>query len=152
MTKKKIVFIAILLFIIISGLILMSKKNKNQGEVCFKGSCLNVELALTSQARERGLMFRENLDLDKGLLFVYEKEGEYSFWMKNVLFPLDIVWINENKEIVFISENTPPCSEDSCPSIKPGKEAKYVLEINEGGSEKMGFVVGDKLEISLSEL
>lgn len=95
--------------------------------------------------RSRGLMYREGLDSDKGMLFIFEKEGEYPFWMKNTLISLDIIWINENKEVVFISENAQPCSEEySCPSISPGKNAKYVLEINGGTSERIGLKIGDK--------
>ena len=126
----------------------MNKYSKKQGRVCFKDNCFNVELALTPQDKNQGLMFRESLELDKGMLFIYEKSGKYSFWMKNVLFPLDIIWIDENKEVVFISENILPCKSDPCPSVKPDKEAKYVLEINGGLSEKIGLAVGDRLEIS----
>ena len=93
----------------------------------------------------RGLMFREKMDADKGMLFIFEKEGEYPFWMKNTLIPLDIIWINEDKEVVFISENAQPCNEEySCSSINPGNNAKYVLEINGGISEKIGLKIGDK--------
>ncbi len=93
-------------------------------------------------------MFREKLDLDKGMLFIFEEEGEYSFWMKNTLIPLDIIWINKAKEVVFISGNTQPCQEEySCSSINPGKNAKYVLEINAGIAEKIGLKVGDKITI-----
>jgi len=126
----------------------MNKYSKKQGRVCFKDNCFNVELALTPQDKNQGLMFRESLELDKGMLFIYEKSGKYSFWMKNVLFPLDIIWIDENKEVVFISENVLPCKLDPCSSVKPDREAKYVLEINGGLSEKIGLAVGDRLEIS----
>ena len=60
---------------------------------------------------KNGLMFRENMDSDRGMLFIFEKEGEYPFWMKNTLIPLDIIWINKDKEVVFISENAQPCEE-----------------------------------------
>ena len=66
--------------------------------------------------------------------------------MKNTLIPLDIIWINANNEVVFISENTIPCEKDFCPSIEPVREAKYVLEINGGLVEKIGLKIGDKLE------
>lgn len=121
---------------------------KDKNRVCFENNCFNVEIAETDSERSRGLMFREKLDLDKGMLFIFEEEGEYSFWMKNTLIPLDIVWINEVKEVVFIGENARPCTEEYvCPSINPGKNAKYVLEINAGIAEKIGLKIGDKINL-----
>ena len=93
-------------------------------------------------------MFREKLDADKGMLFIYEKEGKYPFWMKNTLIPLDIIWIDKNKEVVFISANAQPCKEDYCPSILPPENAKYVLEINGGVSEKIGLAIGEAVDIA----
>ena len=120
---------------------------KKQGRVCFKDYCFSVELAITSRERSNGLMFRESLDPEKGMLFVFEKEGKHALWMKNTLISLDIIWINENKEIVFINENTQPCKEQPCPIIEPAENAKYVLEINGGISKKIGLIVGDKINI-----
>ncbi|MDD2665965.1 MAG: DUF192 domain-containing protein [Methanocellales archaeon] len=115
-----------------------------QNQVCIKGTCFYVELATTPDERARGLMFREHLDPDKGMLFIFEEEGVHPFWMKNTLIPLDIIWISEDKEVVFISKNTQPCEADICPSINPDKKAKYVLEVNGGVSDKIGLRVGDK--------
>jgi len=149
--KKKFpltVFLSVILFLIFI-IILFSFHPRNQNQVCFKDNCFTVELAITTQERTRGLAFREKLDLDKGMLFVFENEGEYSFWMKNTLIPLDIIWINEDKEVVYISENTQPCKEDFCPSINPRKNAKYVLEINGGISKEISLNIGDKTELKI---
>ncbi len=89
-------------------------------------------------------MFREELDSNKGMLFVFSDEAKHSFWMKNTLIPLDIIWINENKEIVFISENNQPCVFDFCPAIYPDEKAKYVLELNGRTISKINLKVGDK--------
>jgi uncharacterized membrane protein (UPF0127 family) len=67
--------------------------------------------------------------------------------MKNTHIPLDIIWINANKEVVFISEFTEPCKTFFCPQINPQVNAKYVLEINAGLSQKFDFKVGDFVEI-----
>ncbi|HIH36825.1 MAG TPA: DUF192 domain-containing protein [Methanocellales archaeon] len=109
-----------------------------------KDNCFYVELAATPDDRTLGLMFREHLDPDKGMLFIFEEEGVRPFWMKNTLTPLDIIWISEDQEVVFISKNTQPCKTDICPGINPGKKAKYVLELNGGISDKIGLSVGDK--------
>jgi hypothetical protein len=141
--KRKLFLIIILIFILIVVTITLLHK-KDQSKVCFEDTCFIVELAIKPRERSRGLMFRDHLDEDKGMLFIHEREGEYSFWMKNVSIPLDIIWINEEKVVVFISENAQPCS-DSCPSIKPSGKAKYVLEINGGISDEIGLKVGDKI-------
>lgn len=133
-----------LIFIAVS----MNNEKEKQSQVCFKNYCFNVELAKTAEEMRNGLMFRQGLDSDKGMLFIFEKEGEYSFWMKNTLIPLDIIWINKDKEVVFISENTRPCEEGKpCLSVNPDRDAEYVLEVNGGTAEKIGLKVGDKITI-----
>ncbi len=138
----------ILFLIFIAGLILYPyfKKEKKEERVCFKNHCFLAELVLTPEEKSRGLMHRKSLDKDRGTLFIYEKEGERSFWMKNVLIPLDIIWLSEDKKVVYIAENCQPCPELPCPTIKSDKAAKYVFEINGGLASKIGLSVGDELE------
>lgn len=146
----KIFLIFFLIFIV--GLILYPyfKKEKKESQVCFKNYCFSAELALTPEQKRTGLMFRENLDKHRGMLFVYEKEREHSFWMKNVLIPLDIIWLSEDKKVVYIAENYQPCLGLPCPAIKPDKAAKYVFEINGGLASEMGLSVGDELEFEIN--
>ncbi|MDO8264956.1 MAG: DUF192 domain-containing protein [Candidatus Parcubacteria bacterium] len=113
-------------------------------KVCFEEDCFITETALTQEEKAKGLMFRENLEQNKGMLFVFNKEGEYSFWMKNTLIPLDIIWMNEYKEVVFISKNSRPCNTEDCLSISPGVDAKYVLELNAGTADNIGLSAGGK--------
>lgn len=89
-------------------------------------------------------MFRKSLEEDKGMFFIFDKEGIYSFWMKNTLIPIDIIWLDKNYDIVFISKNSRPCGNDNCLVINPNINARYVLEINAGISEKIGLKIGDK--------
>ena len=148
--KKKIIFIILLPIILTTiGLIILESRNKKEKEVCFKNNCFKVELAVTLVEQERGLMFRKNLKQDEGMLFVFKEEGEHPFWMKDTLIPLDIIWINQNKEVVFISENTQPCSENQCASINPDKKAQYVLELKGGTSQNINLTVGDKIDIKI---
>ncbi len=109
-------------------------------QVCFKDKCFEIEIADTSAIRQQGLMFRKELPQDKAMLFVFEKEGIYSFHMRNVNFLLDIVWLDKNKEIVFIKINALPEEKN----IVPNKKAKYVLEFNAGIIELLGAGVGDE--------
>jgi uncharacterized membrane protein (UPF0127 family) len=79
------------------------------------------------------------------MLFIINEEGIYPFWMKNTLIPLDIIWINKDKEVVFIKKDFQPCTE-ICESITPDKKAKYVLEINGSLADKNNIKVGDKVD------
>ena len=116
---------------------------------CFKGNCLLLEVAQTPQELEKGLMYREKLDKDKGMLFVFGKEDIYPFWMKNTLIPLDMVWMDADKKIVFIAQDVQPCKTTICQTVVPLKSAKYVLEVNSGICQELGLKMGDELKISL---
>lgn len=117
-------------------------------KVCYKNHCFNVEIAKTQQELASGLMFRKTLDENNGILFVFEKEGRYSFWMKNTLISLDIIWMNKDNKVIFIENSAQPCALKDCPSIDPGVNASYVLEISAGMAEKLGLKKGDELKIS----
>ena len=113
------------------------------------GEVIYAELAVTEQERARGLMYRESINPDQGMLFVFEKEGIYSFWMKNMKISIDIIWLDKDKRIVHIEKNVPPCETEDCPSYAPAALSKYVLEIKSGFSEKYELELYDKLEFIL---
>ncbi len=106
-------------------------------KVCIEDECYKVEIVTTPKEKTQGLMHKENLE--DGMLFLFPIEAVYTFWMKDTLIPLDIIWINNN-EIVYVAKDTTPYSETS---INPNVNAKYVLEINAGSNHK----VGDKVTI-----
>ena len=108
-----------------------------------------VEIASTSAQHKIGLMHRENLPEDKGMLFIFKQEQALSFWMKNTLIPLDIIYISRDKKVVSISANTPPCKKDPCPGYPSKGNASYVLEINSGLAERFGIEKGAEVEINL---
>ncbi|HYD90647.1 MAG TPA: DUF192 domain-containing protein, partial [Flavobacterium sp.] len=115
------------------------------------GTRINVKLAATPEERERGLSGSEKLQEDEGLLFVFDEPGEYVFWMKDMNFAIDIIWILESetgdKRIAYIKKDAKP---DSYPeTFGDGVIAKYVLEVNSGFSEKNNLKKGDKIEFSL---
>ncbi|MFC1699260.1 DUF192 domain-containing protein [Candidatus Omnitrophota bacterium] len=120
-----------------------------RGLVCFQDYCYSVELAQTAEQRSLGLMFREHLDPDQGMLFIYPEQGNYSFWMKNTLIPLDMIWINKDQAVVFIGQDIQPCRAEPCPKISPDCPAKYVLELNSGTVDKIGLKIGDQLEFDI---
>ena len=139
MKKESIVLIVVLILIFYSSVYYFNKDKK----VCFEENCFFVELSKTQNEKAEGLMFRESLGQDKGMLFIYDEEGKYSFWMKNTLIPLDIIWINSEKEVVHIQHNAQPCIEE-CGILSPEGNTKFVLEINGGMSNRLN--IGDKIK------
>ena len=145
--RTKEFLVIIFLFLLVGGFAYYyhNLKEKNRGnEICFEDNCFNVEIAADYASRARGLMFRENLSENSGMLFIFEQEGIYPFWMKNTLIPLDMIWINADKEVVYIKENAVPLSLDN---INPDRNALYVLEINGGRARELGIDVGMKAGI-----
>ena len=124
----------------------LSPQNLPEDTVCIKNNCFLVQLAKTEQERESGLMFKSNLDKGKGMLFIFDKEEIYPFWMKNMLIPLDIVWINGSNKVVYISQNVQPCKDLVCPLITPTFVASYVLEVNAGVCKEIDLKIGDELQ------
>ena len=109
-------------------------------KVCFKENCFLAQVAKTKTERTRGLMFRESLENNEAMLFVFEQPSVHSFWMKNCQISLDIVWLDENYKVVAIKANNQPCPEKGeCQSINPNVVAKYALEINAGLANQLGI-------------
>lgn len=146
MEKQKTILIIAAIFLLLLIIIYTPSKPK---KVCINENCFNIELAETPLERSKGLMDREDLLSDSGMLFIFDEEDNYAFWMKNTLITLDIIWIDGNKEIVFIEGNAQPCEDDSCESLSPNVAAKYVLEINGGLSKELGITEGDEVKFYL---
>ncbi len=109
------------------------------------GERFRVELAIDDHARMRGLMFREHLDADAGMLFVFETEQPQSFWMKNTRIALDILYFDRHGALVSVAADTPPCRTSYCPSYPSAGPARYVLELNAGHAARLGVAPGAKL-------
>lgn len=109
------------------------------------GSTIRLELAADDPTREQGLMYRDRLAPDAGMLFLFPKAGEYPFWMKNTIIPLDMIWIDEQKRIVHVAHDVPPCTADPCPNYPPNAQAKYVLELAGGVAAKHRLADGNTL-------
>lgn len=120
---------------------------KPRDKACFASHCFFIELAKTAAEKEKGLMFKNQLDEGKGMLFIFDKEEIYPFWMKNTFIPLDIIWISKEKKVVFINKNSQPCGDIDCPLINPQVAAQYVLEINAGVSDEIGLKPGDTAKL-----
>jgi hypothetical protein len=112
------------------------------------GSKIVIEVVADQETRAQGLMFRSSIGPDHGMLFIFPDVDVHSFWMKNTLIPLDILWIDEAKTVVHVERNVPPCKSDPCPSYPPKGAAKFVLELAAGQAAAHGLDVGDRLVIS----
>ncbi|BFU93861.1 MAG: conserved protein of unknown function [Nitrospira sp.] len=112
------------------------------------GTIINAEIADTQRKRAEGLMFREHLPRDRGMLFTFEQAQPWTFWMKNTKIPLDIIWMNEKKQVIHIAPRVPICTrtDDGCPQYQPNHPALYVLELGSGEAERLKIERGAKLQ------
>jgi len=106
---------------------------------------LEVELASTEAEREKGLSGRTSLSNGKGMLFVFDTEYAWGIWMKDMLFPIDIVWADTNGFIVTIERDVSPVTYPK--SFHPNVPAAYVLEVPAGFTKAHGIAVGQKIVV-----
>jgi uncharacterized protein len=118
--------------------------------ICIRGVCFDAEIAVTATERSQGLMYRDSLAKDRGMLFVFPEEGRHSFWMKNTRIELDIIFIAADRKVVSISRRAQPCRKDPCELYSPEGSAAYVLEIAGGLAAVYGFASGDPVEFRKS--
>lgn len=111
---------------------------------------VHAEVANTPAERETGLMNRTALNENAGMLFVFETEQQQSFWMNNMRFPLDIVFITADMRVLEIYQSVPPCTGDPCALYTSSAPIKYALEVNSGFSERNGIASGNVVRITPS--
>ena len=156
--KKCLPFVVVIFFIVIVG-IFLNQNNKFEsrapkGEPSFQvsdikfvkiaGQMVKVDLALTPETQEQGLSGRKSLASDAGMLFVFPKLSINYFWMKDMNFPIDMIWIGEDLKVIYIKKDAQPSSYPD--SFGPGVDNRYVLEVLAGFSEKNNLKVGDRVE------
>lgn len=148
--QKRIVFF-ILIFILSYGWAEEQHKIFDQGKVVFSSQRLvvNIEVATTKLQRTLGLMFRNFLPKNEGMLFVFEQQTFQKIWMKNTLIPLDVIFISGHGKIVSIIKGLQPCTEKSCEIYESAEKAKYMLEINQGIIERNKIEVGQEVLLFL---
>jgi uncharacterized membrane protein (UPF0127 family) len=152
MKSKKIILILIILVIFTSIVSLFfifskdksSKQDLNINFVKINSQVIKVDVADNAKSQEKGLSGREKLEENTGMLFVFKNSGVYPFWMKDMKFSIDIIWLDEAGKIIFIKKNVSP---DTFPeTFSPEKNSRYVLELSAGFSEKNNLQEGNFVE------
>lgn len=151
------IFLGVSLVLISLAAILYSRQSEPSSVISLESeSTINIQtpkgsikaiIADTEVARQHGLSDRIDLPLDHGMLFVFPNLSKQGFWMKDMHFPLDIVWIDEQKEIIGIDRDISP---ETFPNVFfPSKQIKYVLELNAGQAKAFGLEIGIKVDFKL---
>ncbi|KKP89822.1 hypothetical protein A2456_00110 [Candidatus Nomurabacteria bacterium RIFOXYC2_FULL_36_19] len=150
MQKIKYFLIVILFFLL--GLILINQPSRNLNlenikYVKIAGQEIKVDLALTKEARAQGLSGRKDLKENEGMLFVFERSGNYLFWMKDMFFSIDIIWLGEDMKVIYIKKDARPELYPEIYGSQEGKpDARFILEVVSGFSDKNNLKVGDGVE------
>ena len=111
---------------------------------------LIADLALTQDQQTKGLAVKNHMNESEGMLFVFQDPSKPSFWMKDMKFPIDIIWLDANRSVVYIAPNLEPCpSQGTCPGYVPNKDSLYVLETTAGFSQRHNVTVGTKTNFQL---
>lgn len=108
-----------------------------------------VEIADNSAERTKGLMYRESMKDNHGMLFVFENEEQLSFWMKNTLISLDMIFFDSNYKVVYVQKVAEPCKVEPCAVFSSVKPAKYVLEVKAGTSDRLEIKTGDSIQVKI---
>ena len=138
-------FLAVL--VLLAGCAKAASPGSNPVTVVLQGQRFSVELATDGAQRQRGLMMRESLPPNHGMLFVFPHTDPQAFWMKNTLIPLDMLYFDAARQLVSMQLNVPPCRADPCPVYPSEGPARYVLELSGGTARRIGAQPGDELKI-----
>ncbi len=120
-----------------------------QVNVTVNGVGLVADIAETGEQRSKGLAIKDSLNETEGMLFVFSEPRQYVFWMKDMKFPIDIIWLDSNKTVVHVEHSLDPCSPVSCQTYGPGADSFYVLETVAGFADKYGVTEGTKVKFDL---
>lgn len=125
------------------------ESESNGPRAIVNGKVLSLEIADSPEKRRVGLMFRDPLPENHGMLFIFGREQAYSFWMMDMKFSLDIIWIDGDGIVLHVENDVPPCS-GACPSYQPNVSALYVLEVNAGFADSIDLRAGTFIDLILN--
>ncbi|MEK7580118.1 MAG: DUF192 domain-containing protein [Patescibacteria group bacterium] len=146
MIKRICVVSLFLIALFFLGNYILKANEYKKATIIIKDKIVLADAADTPYKLSKGLSGRENLAENQGMIFIFAQNGFYSFWMKKMNFPLDIIWIRDNK-IVEIIKNASVPTDNNIPIYKPQNEANMVLEVNHGAVDKYNWQIGDSVQI-----
>ncbi len=136
-------------FILVAGMIILAAifiyifYSWPRPRVCFEKTCFKVELARTETKQKTGLMYREPLKPDQGMLFIFPTSEQHPFWMKNMRQNIDIVFLDDDKRVNFIAADQHPCATGQyCPLVTSPEDTRFVLELPAGAATRLNLPIG----------
>ena len=145
-----VLFLLLLIPIVYNGFEGVKAQQQEQNQtalVSVGGVNVLTSLSTTPDSQAKGLAIKDSLKENEGMLFIFELPQKHSFWMKDMKFPIDIIWINQDGKIVHIEKNLPPCVFLlPCPSYAPNDDSLYVLEVVSNFTNKFDINVGDSVD------
>lgn len=147
MNKKNLYLIILvsLALIFAAGVFLNKKDTSSHKKIIIGNTVVKVEIAESMAEKQKGLSGRNFMRKNNGMLFIFSQPDSYPFWMKNMKFPIDIIWLDENLQIINIEKNITP---DTFPKkFMPRLPAKYALEVNGGWSDKNKIKEGVNIKV-----
>lgn len=143
------IVLGVLAVVIWQAVAFISEQSKPHTDVTLRGTVFTARLALDQQARDKGLSGTKSLGKNEALLFAFAKDDTWGIWMKDMAIPIDIIWLDANKEVVFIVKDADPSSYPYT-TYRPPKPARYVLEVAAGTVESKQIRSGDKALFDIS--
>ncbi len=122
-----------------------------QVNITVNGVELLADIAATSDQKSMGLGVKDTLNDNEAMLFLFKTESKHTFWMKDMKFQIDIIWLDADKEVVHIEHSLEPCMPDSCPTYTPNDDSLYVLETVAGFAQKYNVTEGTPVEFELTD-
>ena len=144
--KKHFVWVAVIIAILLIAALkfsILKQQMKQATTLKIDGIILNIGVADTDAERTQGLSGRSGLDDNEGLLFIFDKEGHYEFWMKDMNFPIDMAWFDKNKKLIYVANDVATSTYPN--SFSSQTPALYVLETSSGFFNKNNIKIGDSI-------
>jgi uncharacterized membrane protein (UPF0127 family) len=135
--------VVLLLLFVAWAVYLSGRGGNNCNGINLHGQCYKAEYATTAQTRMKGLSDRENLEAHKAMVFVFDSSERQCFWMKDMRFPIDIVWLDGSKKVIKIETNISP---QTYPNSFCADNTKYVIELNADAASQTGLKIGDPIQ------
>jgi len=146
--RRTVVIKGLFIFIILYVALFTSCRNEISSTVLsINGRPLTVEIARSDKQRQQGLMYRDNLDWNNGMLFIFENDKVLSFWMKDTKIPLSIAFIDKYGKVTDIFDMKPYSLE----AVTSTEKCRYAIEVNKGFFEESGLAVGDTVDLRMAE-